>query len=925
MMLRFTKGSDLLKRHIMPLIILAKFYFLTILPLHGFSPVPESPPVIAQIHLNVDYAAGSEEMMNFIPVEEGEPFSLKRITDSIRQIYKTGLFSDIRVEREGEEQVILTFRLTRKLQVRRIDLASHDEIPRKKIMKELYALRENGQFSEDNLERAVSDIQEMLIQEGFFQPKIETLVEKDRAAPLVDVMFMVQSAKKYFVDKIDFTGEMILPEQELRKIMHTAEGKQFIPLELDQDLERLKQSYQAIDYRRAEVRVIEKKFDDAAGYVSLLLQLLPQEKIEIQVQGADVPLDLIKPIWEAQIFEEWGVAEGEAKIIRYMRGKGYVFATVDSSVQREDNLVKVIHKVSPGQRYKIQAVSFEGLSYFDSNQLKQNLLMTQGFPLFRNVDGARLYEVPREIELLYKSHGFSETRVELSFEKDGDKLKPVFHVQEGEQQKIESVLIVGANLVPDDILLEQITSVADGSFFQPDIQKDIEKLNRYYLNAGVRGTEITATVQQVQPNLFFVRFDVIEGQKVQIANVVLTGYEATRKNTIERELQLAEGDYARYDAIRETKRRLERLGIFTEVSIEEIPISSGKENLLVSVKEGARNYASLGIGMETKDKPKTFAVWDNVYRPRGTAEYIRYNVFGLAAQASLVGQLSTREKRGVFSWRQPYFFGLPMETYLNAWLEWEMRASFTYEGVGASLTTVKHISKKENMDFLTTLRLARRTLVDFDFSESEIDRKFYPFSTTSISGSYIWERRDDPFNPTRGFFFSSALEWAFPYFKAESDFVKTFNKFQYYISIFPGFTLASTVRIGLAKGRVPIHERFFAGGSNSFRGTEFDQLGPKDPESGKPVGGKALVLFNFELTFPILSAFKDLQGTVFYDKGNVFDRRKQVSLAGLRDALGFGLRYRTPFGPVRLELGWNLDSMPGEKNILGYITIGNVF
>jgi outer membrane protein insertion porin family len=924
LMLRFIKGSDLLKRLRVPMTFLAGCCFLSLLSFYGYPQIPESLPVIAKIHLQVDYATGSEEMMNFIPVEEGEPFSLKRITESIKQIYKTGLFSDIRVEKEGEQQVILTFLLTRKLQVRRIDFSGEAEIPRKKLREGLHILRD-GAFSEDNLARSVAEIRKILTKEGFFKAEIKPIIEKDAAVPLVDVEFMILSAKKYIVNKVDFTGDLVQSQQALRKIMHTKEGKQFIPSELDQDLERLRQSYQSIDYRRAEVQVIEQKFDDTQGYVSLLLQVLPQEKIEIQVQGADVPLDLLRPIWEAQIFEEWGIAEGEAKIIRFMRGKGYLFASVESSVQHEDNLMRVIHKVTPGQHYKIQAIDFEGLNYFDPKQIKQNLLMNQSFPLFRSVDGARLFEFPREIELFYKSHGFSETRVELNFEKEGQKLKPILHIQEGEQQKIESVSVAGATLVPENILLEQIGSVPDGPFFQPDIQKDIQELSRYYLNEGVRGTEISAAVQQVRPDRFSVRFEINEGQKIQIASVVVTGNEATRKNTITRELLLGDGDYARYDAIRETKRRLERLGIFTEVNIEEIPISPERENLLVRVREGARNYASLGVGMETKEPPKTFAVWNNVYRPRGTAEYIRYNVFGLAAQASLVGQLSLREKRGVFSWRQPYFFGLPMETYLNAWLEQEERTSFTYKGVGASLTTIKHISTKENMDFLTTLRLARRTLVKLEISESEIDRKFFPFSTTSISGSYIWERRDDPFNPTQGFFFSSALEWAFPYFKAESDFIKTFNKFQYYISIFPGFTLASTVRIGLAKGRVPIHERFFAGGSNSFRGTEFDQLGPKDPESEKPVGGKALLLFNFELTFPILSAFKDLQGAIFYDKGNVFDRRKQVSLAGLRDALGFGLRYRTPLGPVRLELGWNLDRMPGEKNILGFITIGNVF
>jgi outer membrane protein insertion porin family len=86
-----------------------------------------------------------------------------------------------------------------------------------------------------------------------------------------------------------------------------------------------------------------------------------------------------------------------------------------------------------------------------------------------------------------------------------------------------------------------------------------------------------------------------------------------------------------------------------------------------------------------------------------------------------------------------------------------------------------------------------------------------------------------------------------------------------------------------------------------------------------------LLLFNFELAFPIIPAFQNLYGTLFFDKGNVFERRKQISLAGLRNALGFGLKYKTPLGPVRLELGWNLDPAVGEKNLIGFITIGNVF
>jgi outer membrane protein assembly factor BamA len=703
---RSIRGSDLSKRFLTAFSLAGVFIlFFPISRLHA--QMPETIPLISEINLRIDEMPGSPEMRNLIPLEEGEVYSLKRITESIRQIYQTGLFSDVKVLKEGDQDPKLTFLLTRKLLIRKIDFIGSSELPRKRLVENLYALKQEGPYSEDNLKRAVEEIRGILSREGFFQAEIEPVVEQNPEAPEVNISFVIHSVKRYTVGKIDFTGNLIISNQELRKKMRTKEGKEFIPSDLEKDLEQIRQSYQNLDYQRAEVLLEKQRFDDDKEQVFFVIQILPQEKIEITVVGADVPLDLLEPIWEAQIFEEWGLREGDAKIINHLRSKGYIFATVNSSVQYEDNLMRVIHRVSPGERYKIQKISFNGMEYFTPDQLKEELMLTGSFPLFQKVDGARIYELPQEVELLYKSHGFAETHVELVFDREGNKLKPIMTIEEGRQDKIDSISIQGEALFSEEVLFEMIDDVQGGPFFQPDIQKDIERLKRYYLNQGVRGTEIVAVVEQVQDNLYSVRFEIEEGQKIQIENIIITGYQVTKKNTILRELLVHEGDFARYDAIGQTKRKLERLGIFTEVMIDEIPISSDRINLLIGVREGGRNYASLGIGMETKSQPRTYAVWDYEFRPRGTAELIRYNIFGSAAQASLVGQLSFRETRGVFSWRQPYFFGLPMETYFNAWLEREVRTSFTYEGSGVSLTTVKPISKTENMDFLATLRRHR--------------------------------------------------------------------------------------------------------------------------------------------------------------------------------------------------------------------------
>jgi len=925
LMSRFTRGFDSPRPKSGGILVFSLLAGIFLCAAPVLSQVYETLPVISGVELTVDGRPGEATMRSLVPLEEGEVFSLIKVTESIRQLYRTGLFSDVRVFREGDQRVKLTFILSSKLYVRRIHVVGQGGIPEDGLKNQMSALKEGGSFTDDRLEKAVMEIRDLLSRRGLFQAQVESQVQKDPASSQVDVSFLVRSARKYTVSSLTFTGETVLPVRELRAKMRTREGEVYVPMVLEQDLERIKDLYRELDYRLAEVEVVQRVFEEEEGSVNLVVEVHPQEKIEIAVEGAEVPVELLKPIWETRVFEEWGLAEGEAKIIQYLRKKGYLFAAVRSSIERDKNRMRVIHKVSPGKRYRIKEIVFEGLRFFTPAQIKEALLIPQGLPLFRRVDGGRLFELPREIEYLYATRGFPEAKVSLDFIREGNRLKPVFFVEEGRQERIETVSVEGAELAEEETLLSQISSVSGGSFYQPNVQKDIEKLEDFYLNMGVRGTEVRARVEPRGENLYRVVFQVDEGDRVKVENIIIAGNKVTRKSTIRREVAVKEGDFARYDAIRETKRNLERLGIFTEIKIEEIPLGEGRENLLIRVREGDRNYAGLGLGLETRESLQTFSVWNNVIRPRGTAEYIRNNVLGWAAQVSLVGQISFREKRAVLSWEQPHFFGVPVEMYMNAWLEREARKSYTYDRRGVSLTAIKPLTREKEMVLISTMRFARTTIVELSVSESEIDRRFFPFSTTSISGSYIWEKRDDPFNPTRGFFFSSALEWAYPYFKAESDFLKVFSKFQYFAPLFPGVRLNSTVRVGLGKGRIPIHERFFGGGSNSFRGVTFDELGPKDSQSGQPVGGKALVLLNFELIFPLIPAFKDLYGSVFYDKGNIFSKRSQVSLKELRDALGLGLRYKTPLGPVRLEIGWNLDPAPGERRILGFITIGNVF
>ncbi len=884
---------------------------------------PAAFPTITSVSVKVDGEPAEAGIEGLIAIAAGEPYSQKKIDAAIKQIYQTGLFSDARVLKEGENEVRLTFLLTRRLLTRTIAIEGERALSRKKMREGLYALRPDGAFTEDRLGRAVEELKDVLKKEGYLNAEVRGRFEKDSIQPLVDVVFDIAAGTRRTIRSIDFVGDPAAPISALKKTIESREGKAYIPSVLDSDIVRIKGFYATLGYPRAEISLDRPDSEDEEGTVSLIFKVAPHERIRISITGAQVPESLVRPIWEELIFEEWGLLQTETKILSHLRDQGFVFATARASLERTAGELRIACEVNPGRKYTIYDVEFEGNRFFSAVDLSREMGIGLSLAILGGIRGERLFEMPAQIQRLYETKGFPEARVDMNFRMIGSDMRAIYQIEEGLQRTIGRVSFNGVTLFGAEGLRAQIESVEGGPYFQPDVQKDIGRLETFFLNQGVRGTTVSAAVEQTGDRKFDVAFNIAEGRRMKIDRIVVTGQRVTRRKTIDREIRIKEGEPAAADRILETKRGLEKLGIFAEVKIEEIPTSLDAENLVISLREGQRNYVSLGAGLETKTATQSFEIWENGLRPRGTAELILGNVLGRGSQLSFVTQFSLKETRGVVSWEDRTLFGLPLQTVLNGWLEREERVSYGYDQRGVSYSAIKLLAK----DWLsfTALRWARTTLYFLDVAESQVDRQHFPFSIASVSESLILDHRDDTFNPERGSFFSVVVEWAYPLFNVESDFLKSFVKYQRFFPVLRSMNFCLTARAGLGMGRIPIHERFFGGGSNTFRGEPFDELGPIDPSSRKPVGGKALILFNFELRFPIFRSVENLTGAVFYDKGNIFAARNDVRISGLRDAVGLGIRYRTPLGPFRIDLGWNLNPPSGRAQPIVFITIGNVF
>jgi len=889
----------------------------------------EQAAVVGRVVVRVDGQPAEAGLFDLIPIKPGDGFSPRLVDQAVKQIFRTGLFADIRVTKQGEERIDLFFDLVRQVFIDAVRFRGA-KASATRLREGLTSQRPGAYLQVERIPESVKEVREGLRQAGYFDAVVVCDVRKKEGASTAVLVFRALDWKSFRIGGLELEWKAEIPERALLKKLKTKVGDIYVPSRLAADLQALKAALDRAGYPRAEVRLAGESFDDEARRVDLRVEIVPQEKITIAVTGAKVPARLLEPIWEERVFEQWGLAEGEARILSYLRRRGYLFAIVQSRVEKGPNEIRILHDITPGAKSKIAGVDFRGNTAFSSLDLKTRLAVRQGVPLFSFLSYDRLFSIPRDVEGFYKESGYADVQVRLELAKETQGVRAIFEVREGPKTTVQAIRIEGTSLISADVLAGDLVSREGGPYFPPNVQRDVGQIETAYLDRGIRGSDVVARVERSPDGRLSLVYEITEGTPVTIQDVFVTGNRTTRNRVIRRELRVKKGGEADFSLVQESKRRLERLGIFSEVRVDEVQTGPDDEVVVVTVREGEKNYTGLGLGFESRAPVSgSLADWPNDFRPRGTAEYIRSNILGLGAQVGLLGQVSTIERRAVLSWNQPYLLGLAMPMTILAWVEREARTGFTLDRRGVSISAAKGLSRSRLL--LGALSLTRTALPDHpDPSDlpPDIDRRFLPYSAALASVSMSWERRDDTLNPTRGYFFSVVGEVGVPIFGTESNYQKLFLKGQLFRPVTPGLNLGLTARLGLGNGLSHLPERFFAGGSNTFRGEEFELLGPIDTTSFKPYGGEAVLLYNAEMTFAVFPAWKEFRLASFFDLGNVYETLDKFRPLDLRGAAGAGIRYRTPLGPVRVEVAWKLwgfDVQDKKGRPLIFLTIGNIF
>jgi outer membrane protein assembly factor BamA len=576
---------------------------------------------------------------------------------------------------------------------------------------------------------------------------------------------------------------------------------------------------------------------------------------------------------------------------------------------------------------------------------------------------------------------------------DGDRFVDVrFEIIEGPRSVVGAIVFDGNRVTPEADLRALMVTMSGRPYSEGDVAADRDRIDLEYRNRGFEAVVVSPTVSFVDDGTRAdVRFAINEGPQVFVDHVIIVGNERTSTTTIAREVQLKPGAPLGYSARIETQQRLTALGLFRRVVVDELRhAGEARRDVLIRVEEAPPTTIGYGGGVEggTRLRPtgeSGLAEERFEMAPRGFFEIGRRNLWGKNRAVNLFTRVSLRsrditvsgdgirleepaadggygfnEYRVVGTFREPRVFNSAADALVTGIIDQAIRSSFNFVRREARAEAGFRVSQRYSVAGRYSYEHTR--LFDERFTDEEkplIDRLFPQVRLSKFSGSFIRDTRTDVIDPGGGTFIIADSEVALRAAGSEVGFTKTFLQgFTYYrVPVSRRVVMALGARLGLAHGfrrsvpRVgpggePVHdengvpivdvvqdlpasERFFAGGDTTVRGFSLDRLGTDATISptGFPTGGNGLVVLNAELRTALVG---NLGMVGFLDAGNVFPRIGDLRVPEIRAAAGVGLRYQSPVGPIRLDLGFKLDRRelaPGrlERRSVLHISLGQAF
>ena len=954
--------------------------------------------------ISFDGVAGERlsSLQSRLPQEVGEPLDREKVAASLRQIFATGLFDSVEVdgERDGDG-VALVFRGAARMFIGRVTVDGAKGATVNTQLQRATRMNTGTRFTKAKMSQALEQMKLALAEDGYHEAAITHDFREHPQEQIIDVAFHVVSGPQARVGDVSVSGDAGMSVDSFRHHARLKPGAKVNQETVNRALSGVLKEYRNQKRLEADVKLESQSYAECKVGYKFTANKGPI--VRVLVQGAPLEPQRLKrliPVFEEATVDDDLLNEGNRRLRDYYQALGYFEVKVEhhqSDVQPGE--VAITYIVQLGTRRHVERVSVEGNHYFDATTLEELLSVHTANVLDKHgaYNQALVSTDVGALQAVYQNNGFSHVKVTPEtglVEPPGNAqrrhpkpaaLKVVYHIEEGEQQRVGSVKLVGNEHVEAEKLLLLLNTEAGQLLSPRNLAGDRDALVTDYLTRGFdqARVEVEENDEPEDSAKTDITFRITEGRQIFVRNILVTGLHYTRPETIAKGIAIHPGDPLNQTALYETQRNLYEYALFNEVDTAVQNPNGGEthKTILLQAVEARRWTLTYGGGFETQtgtpqNNCRGFEGTGVPCSPNGRTgisprllvSITRNNLFGREQSASLQGTYGLLEQKINFIYQSPHIrgnrnFGLTFNggyansqavtTYVASRLDAGFRVTQNFKAPGAALSRANTLIYEYNFRRVKVAESSLQVFPNFIETLATAVRVGGPAFT------WIRDTRDSPIDSHRGTY-SSFQEFlsAVP-FGAEAQFNRLdVTNSSYYGFDKDRFVVARNTRYGQERAfgvgnqrLLPLPERLYSGGASSMRGFSINAAGPRDPQTGFPIGGAGVLINSTELRLPppTLPYFGNSVSLVlFHDMGNVFGNAGDAWVSALRihqperdlckqpqpktdppedppgpvistgptgncsfnyfsHAPGLGLRYHTPVGPVRFDFSYNLN------------------
>ena len=722
--------------------------------------------------------------------------------------------------------------------------------------------------------------------------------------------------RKQSISEIVVKGTKVLDPDVVLLRMRIQKGDAIDPKKINEEVKRI---YGLGYFSDVSVSVNKKREGN-----ELVFTVVEKPRINnIVISGSDAvdEEDILAAINSKQgaVLNEKFLADDIARVRDLYRKEGYYLAEVEYKIERGANGATLTFEVEEGEKLYIKAINIQGVEKLDEGDIKEELALSERGMLSWLTGSGVLREdfLERDVAAIaafYLNRGFLDVRVgkaRVDYEADG--IVVTFPVVEGERYKIGEITFTGDLIEPTQKYLDLIAidewKVDEEYVNYTTLRDDTTKLTEFYANYGYAYADVVFDLARQEGYIADVTFTIKKKDKVYVRRVEIEGNTRTRDNVIRRNVELTDGDLFNGDKLRDTNKKLNNLGYFSEAGVDIVPTEDPKEvDLKVKVKEKNTGSVMAGLGWST---------YDGV----GLSGSIREdNLFGKGYKAALSATFSGRKTEYNLSFLNPSVYDSDLSFSARTYISNTEYDDYDYDKVGATTSFGYPVGKWSRVYAGYRLDQYRITDVDSD-ADSLIQEQADDGSRIAsvVHASFSRNTMDNFQRPTSGNTFNFTVNYGGGAVGGDDEFIKVIAEARQFYGLNKDNVLMARAKAGalLPNGNsgndIPIVERFWIGGINTVRGYDYDDFAVRQKDGDK-VGGSRMAFANFEYQW----YFNNEVGMTlvpFFDIGINYDDESS-DLTSNKDWLystGLELRWRSPMGDLRFAYGFPLAEVDGER------------